>query len=85
MMKQNLGDLNGYLFESLERLSYPDIAGIELQNEIQRAKAIADVSEKIIRNGELALKTEKAYDRHIAINAKAPAMLESNTIEIIND
>lgn len=85
MMKQNLGDLNGYLFESLDRLSDPDMSGLELQTEIQRAKAISNVSEKIIRNGELALKTEKAYDRHMAINAKAPAMLESNTIEIIND
>lgn len=85
MFKQNLGDLNGYLFESLERLNDPDMEGTELQTEIQRSKAIADISEKIIRNGELALKTEKAYERNMAINAKAPAMLESNTVEIIND
>lgn len=84
MIRQNLGDLNGYLFESLDRLNDPDMSGVELQAEIQRSKAVADVSEKIIRNGELALKTEKLYERHKAINAKAPTMLESNTFEIVD-
>lgn len=83
MIKQNLGDLNGYLFEQLERLNEPDLSPEEIQMEIGRAQAISAVSEKIIRAGELALRTEKLYDRHMIMNAKVPAMLESNTIEVI--
>ena len=84
MLRQNLGDLNGYLFEQLERLNEPDLTQEEISFEVERAKAVAGISEKIIRAGELALKTERLYERHMTINAKVPAMLESNTAEVID-
>lgn len=81
MLRQNLGDLNGYLFESLDALSKPDMTEDETRLEIERARAVTGVSDKIIQAGRLVLDTEKTYQRNEAINAKAPAMLEGNTVE----
>lgn len=81
MKRQNLGDLNGYLFESLDALSNPDMSPEETKMEIERARAITGVADKIISAGALVLRTEQVYQRNEAINAKAPRMLEGDTIE----
>lgn len=85
MIRQNLGDLNGYLFESLERLNEPDLSEAELKAEIQRSKVVSDIADKVIKNGKLVLDVERTYGRHEAINAKAPDMLNGSTIQIINE
>lgn len=56
-MKNKLIDLNNHLFAQLERLGDEDLQGEELEREINRAKAITDVSTQIINNGNLTLKT----------------------------
>lgn len=56
-MKNNLTDLNNYLFESLERLMDDDLTDEQMKKEIVRSQAVTSVAEIIIRNGELALKT----------------------------
>ena len=58
-MKNKLTDLNNHLFAQLERLSDEDLKGEELEQEINRAKAITSVSSQIIQNGALALKAEQ--------------------------
>ena len=58
-MKNKLTDLNNHLFAQLERLSDEDLKGEELEQEINRAKAITSVSTQIIQNGALALKAEQ--------------------------
>lgn len=81
MKRQNLGDLNGYLFEQLERLNEPDMNEAEVRQEIERARAVAAIAGQVVSAGHLALRAEKAYDRHEAINAKMPEMLEADTVE----
>ena len=81
-MRNTLGDLNNYLFETLERLLSDDMTSEEMEREISRSKAVTAVAETVIHNGELALKTmqhlnEYAYgkdgDKSLA---PVPAMLE---------
>ena len=55
-MKNTLGDLNNHLFAQLERLGDEDIKGDELNEEINRAKAVTSVASQIINNGNLVLK-----------------------------
>lgn len=56
-MKNKLSDLNNHLFEQLERLNNEDLTEEELEKEIKRAKSIAEISQQIIDNGSLTLKT----------------------------
>ena len=52
-MKNTLGDLNNHLFAQLERLGDEDIKGEELQQEINRAKAISDIATQVISNADI--------------------------------
>lgn len=76
-MKNTLGDLNNHLFAQLERLGDEDLAGEELQEEINRSKSISDVATKIIANGNLVLQAEKFKAETLGrSNANSPKMLE---------
>jgi hypothetical protein len=58
--KNKLIDLNNHLFEQLERLNDSDLTGDQLNLEIERSRAMAMVSTKIIENARLALDAQKA-------------------------
>jgi hypothetical protein len=76
-MKNTLGDLNNHLFAQLERLGDEDLEGEELQEEINRAKAVSVIAGQIISNGNLVLEAEKfKADTLGRSNAKSPQMLE---------
>ena len=82
-MRNTLGDLNNYLFESLERLLADDLTNEEMEREISRSKAVTAVAETVIHNGELALKTMQHLNEYAygsAGNDKnlvpVPAMLD---------
>ena len=82
-MKNTLGDLNNYLFETLERLMDDDLTEEQMQKEIVRSKAVTSVAQTVIQNGELALKTmehlnEYGYGRNRRDEnlAPVPALLE---------
>lgn len=83
MRRQNLGDLNGYLFEQLERLNEPDMSETELKQEIERSKAVAGIAEQVVNAGNLALRAQKAFENNKIIDAKIPDMLEADTAEKI--
>lgn len=85
MSTQNLGLLNGYLFDSLDRLGKQDLTEVELKAEVERSRTVADLADKIIKNGKLVLEAEKTYGKHEAIHAKAPEMLSGKAIEVINE
>ena len=76
-MKNTLGDLNNHLFAQLEKIGDEDLTGEELESEIKRTEAMAKISEKIIKTGELQFKAmvhmdEYGYDRKKVV----PEMLE---------
>jgi hypothetical protein len=75
-MKNTLGDLNNHLFAQLERLGDEDIKGEQLQEEINRAKAINDVATRIISNGALVLQAKKMIDNRNNADVDLPKMLE---------
>jgi N-acetylglutamate synthase-like GNAT family acetyltransferase len=60
MSKNRLLDLNDHLFAQMERLSDEDIKKEDLDEEIQRARAVAGVANQIINNARLVLEASKA-------------------------
>ncbi len=55
-MRNTLGDLNNHLFAQLERLGEEDLKGDQLQEEINRARAVTGLASQVIANGTLVLK-----------------------------
>ena len=85
MKRQNLGDLNGYLFEQLERLNEPDMSEAELRFEFERSVRIEGVASEIVKVGRLALDAQKAMSSMSdVINPTLPPMLEADTADTIN-
>lgn len=75
-MQNKLTDLNNHLFAQMERLSDEDLTGEQLQNEIDRARAITSISSQIIQNGALALKAEQFKSERMDVDSKLPLFLE---------
>lgn len=61
-MKNNLNELNNYLFEELERLNDDEELKTNMDNEIKRAKAITSISTAIINNARVILEAKKYAD-----------------------
>ena len=75
-MSKSIEDLNEHLFEALERLNNDERFNEDPGKEIKRAKAIADVSEKIISSGNLALEAAKFKSRMSGEVVRLPAFIE---------
>lgn len=75
MAKNKLVDLNDHLFSELERLGDEDLKGDELKEELDRAKALSDVSEKIINNASLMLKAIHEQNEYGTVSRDVPKML----------
>ncbi len=76
MIKNTLGDLNGYLFEQLERLNDEDLDEDMLKTELRRSKAVAEVAKQIIENGKLVLDAQKFVDKRDGADNVLPKLLE---------
>lgn len=57
MADTKLTDLNEYLFAQIQRLNDEGLSKEEVALEIEKAQAITNVADTIIKNGELTLKT----------------------------
>lgn len=57
--KNTMLDLNDYLFMEIERLSDEELSGEALDKEIQRAKGLTMVADKIIQNANTILDAQK--------------------------
>lgn len=73
-MRNKLKDLNDHLFAELERLGDEELTEDELNKEISRADAIANVAEKIISNADTVLKAVKMQNEYGA-GVEVPKML----------
>lgn len=76
MIKNTLGDLNGYLFEQLERLNDEDLDEDTLKTELRRSKAVTEVAKQIIENGKLVLDAQKFVDKRDGADNVLPKLLE---------
>lgn len=77
--RNKLSDLNNHLFEQLERLNDDELIGEELEEEINRSKAVMSVAATIIKNGNLVLRAHEMY--RMDENKKLPEMLEERRNE----
>ena len=68
-----LGDLSNLMFEQLERLNAAEPE--ELEQEIDRAKAMSDVGKTIIENSNTILRAMQFKDGALSASAKLPRML----------
>ena len=78
-MRNRLGDLADHLFAQLERLGDETLDAERLQREVERAKAMANVSAEILAAGRLAV--DAAALAHRAkldnVDVPMPALLEA--------
>lgn len=63
-MQNKLSDLNNHLFAQLERLGDETLTAEQLSIELERARAIAGVSNQIIATAKLVLDAEVARSEH---------------------
>lgn len=77
MPRNKLTDLNNHLFEQLERLNDEELKGTDLQDEIKRSKAMANVASNIVKNAALGLEAEKFQTEYRRGEVKLPEMLEN--------
>lgn len=77
--KNKLSDLNNHLFEQLERLNDEDLNPEQLQQEIERANAMADIGSVIVNNAKVVL---AAFKRINPDGDVLPDIFESRQIEI---
>ncbi len=74
-MKNKIEDLNNYLFEQLERLQDDSLNDDQMQQEINRSRAVTSVASQIIQLGDLSLRATKLraeYNNGVAL----PELLE---------
>lgn len=81
MTKNKMEDLNNLLFEQLERLNDESL---DLEQELKRAKAISEVSDKVIQSADLSFKVMKLR-AEMTGNVETPEMLEVKKLETKND
>jgi len=74
-MKRKLLDLNDHLFAELERLDDEELTGDALKEELERAKALSEVGEKIIDNASLMLKAIHEQNEYGTVSGNVPTLL----------
>ena len=79
MAKTTLQDLNNHLFEMIERLKDDELAGDRLKEELERAKAVDNLSGRILDNYSLKVKTAEMYLGYGLMTPK-DALTECNVI-----
>lgn len=77
-MKNKLTDLNDHLFAQLERLGNEELKGDDLQQEIDRSKAISNVATHVINNATVVLKAEEMRLEYSKGSVDLPKMLENS-------
>jgi hypothetical protein len=68
--KNNLVDLNEYLFMTLESLTNEDLSSDDLDKEIKRAKAVVSTSNSIINIAALSLDAQKHVDEYYGLKPR---------------
>lgn len=74
-LKNTLLDLNNYLFEEIERLNDESLTTEQLQQEINRSRAIEGIAARAIENAKVVLDAAKARDSMYEFKPAVPRML----------
>jgi hypothetical protein len=62
-MKNKLSDLNDHLFAQIERLGDTDLEGDQLNTEINRSKAMAQIATQIVNSAKITVDAMKLLSR----------------------
>jgi len=78
MIKNDLTDLNNFLFAQLEKLDDPELLDNpdKLELELKRTKAVNSIASNIISNANTVLDAAKFKDGAFENKPKLPMMLE---------
>ncbi len=68
--KHSLKDLNEYLFDELDALTNGDLQGEQLNEEIERSKAIVQVAGRIASNAAIQIKAAQLVIDSGALSAE---------------
>ena len=68
MPRNKLTDMHNILMEQLERLNDDDLTDEELQAEIKRSRAMADISAQIVDNARVHIQAD--YNRETPVLPK---------------
>lgn len=79
MVRNKMEDLNNVLFEQLERLNDDSL---NLDEELKRAKAISNVSDKLIQSADLQFRVMKLR-ADLTGDVKTPEVLEVKNVKKI--
>ena len=72
-MQRGWDELSSALFDELKRLGNESLTADELKSEIERAKAVSNVSQQILKGVSLSLEAEKIIGEYdSARNVKVP-------------
>lgn len=72
-MQRGWDELSSALFDELKRLGNESLTADELKSEIERAKAVSNVSQQILQDVSLSLEAEKIIGEYdSARNVKVP-------------
>jgi len=85
-MKDKAHDLNNILFEQAERLrdlDDEDIKSGKLASELQRARAIKDLSVQIVSNGRLVLDAIQLQAKAKGLIIEMPDMLKAEGLKLL--
>jgi len=81
MPRNKISDLNNHLFAQLEKLNDDDLTGEQLDNEVQRAKAMSNLAGQIIASTKMTIDAMKmAHNGDINFN-DIPNMLNQDNGE----
>lgn len=64
MTKNRLSDLNDHLFAQIERLSEEGLDAEKIKSETQRANALVDLSDQVVRIADVKLQAARLYAHH---------------------
>ncbi len=78
MPRNKISDLNNHLFAQLEKLNDDELIGEELNNEVQRAKAMSNLAGQIISSTKLTLDAMKLARRGDISFQDIPNMLNQD-------
>lgn len=74
-MKNNLSDLNNYLFSTLETLEDDKMTDKRLEKELKKAQAICSISSQILKVASIQISAIKTADQCGLLNKEMPALL----------
>ena len=71
-MADTISHIRNSLVTQLDRLTNEGLEGDALQKEINRARAMSELSEQILDAGRLALQAARFVDKSVSANPKLP-------------